>query len=1139
MIVSAVNDRLVGKVGLQKLSLSWSGPLLLTGIQVTDAEGRKVLNADAVSCTAGLWHLIRSPTRFRQITIHAARANLFVDEHNDISLVQALRFRNAVPTNRPTALPPLSGRIVVNGAVVHLAPAGRPAYDVSGIDLNTDLDTLCHITGAISAKLPADAGLVGEWTIDGLVADGQLRPLDAAGKLTIRTTGGVDLGGLLPVFLSGLQASGKADVNLEAAVASGQATANLQTHLSGLQVARVGTLEVKPTDLTLVGQCRATRALVSADAGLSGQAGRAEAHLRYTPSGRPLPLSTERIVTAALTGESIALPDFEVKAQSSLDLAALAQSIPGVLRIRPGVTITSGSLAIDNLAIGGGRQPALRGSIALKQLTTTKPGGTTQWEPIAVKIDAQIEEKTGLILREAEFGSGFAHLAASGTASTLHADFKTDLAGLHRQVSEIFDIALPDVSGQLSAAIDTRRAATDRVTTACDATGTNLVYRTRDGEAHIARAALRHTGELALADMKPLKSSAQGLDVDLDRKAVASGTGWFDMAGNTFHAELDVKQADFAYLGSKAAALGVRELARYGGTGRVQVRVDRESGTGPIVAEGRAVVQNAAADGTPLTDKDIALQWSALRFLPASAEVTVATAELQSTPVRATIKDARLPLGTTFPAAGMLNADADLPQCLAVAGRIARWKETPKITGRLTTSMSCASDADSVSITGDGRVDAFEIGGGKEVVRQKQVTWSYDTAIDAKRKRVTLRRMQLASELLSAQVNGTVSDYSNACVLDLSGFYEGSWDTLTSLMHELAPATKDTLSLTGKTAGAFRIAGPARQAGAVPEYRGVTSAVKVSWASAEAYGASLGAAALSPAMRDGTIEIPLTAIPASGGQARLGGTIDLRTAEPTYGLPGEVAVLKDVRITPQLGRHLLGRVNPIFAHLAAIEGTVSLSLKDVTLPLGEEIKRRGAGQGHLDLANLKIRPGGFSALLLELGGLGDQEMQTVTVDGVDFVMKDGRVAYQNMRMRFPTDFDLIFRGAVGFDDTMELWVSVPVKPALLAKFGVRGPLQQYANSLSGTRIEIPIRGTRLQPKLDLSRVDIKPLVEKAMREAVRGQAGKLLDTLGKPSPDAQPPAQQTPPAPGPKPKNLLEELLPEKNRKAPPKKAER
>jgi len=251
-------------------------------------------------------------------------------------------------------------------------------------------------------------------------------------------------------------------------------------------------------------------------------------------------------------------------------------------------------------------------------------------------------------------------------------------------------------------------------------------------------------------------------------------------------------------------------------------------------------------------------------------------------------------------------------------------------------------------------------------------------------------------------------------------------------------------------------------------------------------------------------------------------------------------VLKDVRITPQLGRHLLGRVNPIFAHLAAIEGTVSLSLKDVTLPLSEEIKRRGAGQGHLDLANLKVRPGGFSALLLELGGLGEQEMQTVTVDGVDFVMKDGRVAYQNMRMKFPSDFDLIFRGSVGFDDTMELWVSVPVKPALLAKFGVRGAVQEYARYLTGTRIEIPIRGTRLQPKLDLSRVDIKPLVEKAMREAVKGQAGKLLDNLGKPPPSgAQPPAQQAPAAPGPKPKNLLEELLPEKNRKAPPKKPER
>ncbi|HOW18513.1 MAG TPA: hypothetical protein PLC79_05710, partial [Phycisphaerae bacterium] len=775
------------------------------------------------------------------------------------------------------------------------------------------------------------------------------------------------------------------------------------------------------------------------------------------------------------------------------------------------------------------------------RLTTTKGGGTTPWDPIALRLDAGLEEKTGLVLRKAEFGSGFANVTASGTASALHADLKTDLARLHRQVNEILEVALPDVSGRLSAAIDAKRATAERVTLACDVGADSLRYRTPNGDVDVAKAVLKQTGELVLADSKPVKYSGARFDVDLDGKAVGAGSGWFDMTANTFHAELDLKQADLAYVGSKAAALGIKELARYGGTGRVQLKADRASGNGPIVADGRAVVQNAAADGAPLTEKDVTLEWSGLRYAPASEEIAVAKADLASGPARATAKELRVQLGKAFSAAGSLNADADLPQCLAIAGRIAKWKEPPKIGGRLTASMSCTSSADSVGLIGDCRVDSLEIGAGKETVRQKQADLSCDAIVDRKQKVLRLRQVRLASGLLNAQISGTASDYSNACVLDLSGSYEGSWDTITPLIHELAPATKDTLSLTGKTASAFRITGPARQVDAVPEYRGVSSAVKISWTSAQAYGASLGAASLSPAMRDGTIDIPITAIPASGGQARLGGTIDLRTAEPTYRLPGDVVVLKDVRITPQLGRHILGRVNPIFAHLAAVEGRVSLSLKDVALPLGEEIKRRGAGQGHLDLADLKIRPGGFSALLLELGGLGGQDMQAVTVNGVDFIMKDGRVVYQNMQMTFPNDFDLIFRGSVGFDDTMEMWVSVPVKPALLAKFGVRGPLQEYAESLAGTRIEIPIRGTRLQPQLDLSRVDIKPLVEKAMREAVKGRAGKLLDNLGRPQrqPGASPPAQEAPPAPGPKSKGLLEELLPEKNRKPPAKKTDR
>ncbi|MBN2446278.1 MAG: hypothetical protein JXO22_06115, partial [Phycisphaerae bacterium] len=87
------------------------------------------------------------------------------------------------------------------------------------------------------------------------------------------------------------------------------------------------------------------------------------------------------------------------------------------------------------------------------------------------------------------------------------------------------------------------------------------------------------------------------------------------------------------------------------------------------------------------------------------------------------------------------------------------------------------------------------------------------------------------------------------------------------------------------------------------------------------------------------------------------------------------------------------------------------------------------------------------------------------------------------------DFELRFYGSVGLDDTLDLVVSIPVRPALLKRLGVTGPLDEYASVLAATRIDIPLVGTRQKPQLDFSRVDTKALVE----QAVKATAGKALE----------------------------------------------
>jgi len=119
----------------------------------------------------------------------------------------------------------------------------------------------------------------------------------------------------------------------------------------------------------------------------------------------------------------------------------------------------------------------------------------------------------------------------------------------------------------------------------------------------------------------------------------------------------------------------------------------------------------------------------------------------------------------------------------------------------------------------------------------------------------------------------------------------------------------------------------------------------------------------------------------------------------------------------------------------------------------------------------------------------------VQAGGVDFYLKEGRLFYENFALTFGRDFDLRFHGSVGFDDTLDLAVSVPVRPTLLERLGVAGSTGEYARRLGKARVEIPIVGTRLKPRMDLAQVDLKPLIEEAARSAVSQGTDDLLERL--------------------------------------------
>ena len=97
---------------------------------------------------------------------------------------------------------------------------------------------------------------------------------------------------------------------------------------------------------------------------------------------------------------------------------------------------------------------------------------------------------------------------------------------------------------------------------------------------------------------------------------------------------------------------------------------------------------------------------------------------------------------------------------------------------------------------------------------------------------------------------------------------------------------------------------------------------------------------------------------------------------------------------------------------------------------------------------------------------------------------------------------------MAFDDRVNLVTSVPIRAALLERLGVGGPVMEYARLLEGTRIDVPVGGTRLNPRLDLSKVNLAPLIERAIEDLAKEKVqGILKDILG--------PGKSEEPKPGP------------------------
>jgi len=824
-------------------------------------------------------------------------------------------------------------------------------------------------------------------------------------------------------------------------------------------------------------------------------ANRIETNFSVAPSDFGSTPPWDDLLAAMVKGEGARLPGMTLNATGTLDLPTLAAAAPSVFPLRPGTEITEGTLTLSDLRVTGGEEASATGSVALTSLAGRREGRPIQMEAVSADFDVGLERGVGLHVRRLELSSDFARLAASGTVAQLEASMSGDLAKLHHHLAEFLDLGDLELGGTFAGDMTVTRASDDHLDTKVKLDASQIRYRRGAATTVLRQAAFRQQGSVALPARGKPKFVVEEAVVDLDGRAKAVASGWYDAEQGTYQADITVPQADLELLADAGAQLGVSALQGYAGRLEAKTGVGRAAAGAPLTSDGQVTLRDLRRDDGAFPPT-IGLTWSGARFEPANRKVAVSQARLESAAGTFTADALECTLAGDLALSGEVKASADLAESLAVLARLGRLEQPPALAGRLELATSLRSTGSRHSVSGTATIEPFTLRLEDGSVFKDRVQLEYDGDWSAPEKRLSLRKATLTSGFLSTRVNGRIDDCASLCTLALDGDYDLDWGRLMTVLHELVPSTAETVDIRGRTAGPLTAKGPSCQAGVRPPFYDVVASTSTKWDSAKIYGLAMGPAELAPVLRQGVLQIPKTEIRSAEGWVRFGGTLDFTKDPPELIMIRKLHAMEEIEITQALTDQLLGRINPIFSQAASVQGGLSLLLNDLDMPLGPAALSRGSGSGTLNLESITMKPSGLLTELLSLGGIGTGEPRTVKLGRVDFRVENGRIAYDDLAMYFGDDFDLKFHGSVGLDDTLDLTVSMPLRSELLQKLGITGQAADYVGALTGERVDIPLTGTRQRPQLDFSKVDIGRLIKDA------GTKG-LLDGLKEALPDSR------------------------------------
>ncbi|MBM4005324.1 MAG: DUF2125 domain-containing protein [Planctomycetes bacterium] len=1152
----AVRDRLLGSalrefpgsVQISEVSAGWFSPITIDNLAVTSQDGSPLLTAARIESQRTLLgfavdrrnlgkFILRNPKIDLQLrsdgsNLEDALLPLLNKKSSGESAALGLEIVEGQlnvssndPTSRSWSLEKLQGTITVPGSATELMSGKLSSNLLAGEDADSHRD-------AAQGQLTAEFKQIAEGDKAGgqIVLRTEAVPLDILNPLLTRFAGDYQLAGATDceLLVEWTNAADRVARILEIKSLKVNEFALAAPAVLGRDHLRSPTLAAKGRIGLQDDLCELEQFAVSSEIGeleASGVAAIAD-------------------LTAGGAGllQSLRQDDYTIRGR--VDLARLARLLPETMRVRPGTEVQSGDIDLELTSQNQQGKREWDARITSSNLVARNQGRTVTWErPLAISV-AAFADGDSLVIEKLDCQSSFLQAQGKGTLSAGKVTVQGDLNQLARELDQFLELSSTQLSGKMSGEFDWAQPSRDTV----DARGkirledfalnlgTGLPWQERLLELDLSARGVASAGHLERLEQAQVRLTS-GADQMVARlvRPVDDLT-----AKSQFPIECTVK-GNLASWAPRAQV--VYPLSGMQLSGQIDLMEN-----GLLSAEG-LVIDKATMNVTQLTavghglfidDQELQAEITDLG-LDRSGKVAAARVIVQSYPIsfRAD-KVSFTPTAQGPLMAAVIGFRGDLDRilgCCQDPRQIPAMRMGGEALGQLQlshkagatdvkwkidlTDFAYAKPETAVAVESRRSVSGSQAVGASTwttVWSEPKLHLEGGGQLNASNLALTVDKLSVDSRALQVQLQGSVDEPSQRCLLNVQGEIAYNSAALEAILHgfvgnsiRIEADDRCRFALRGPLRNPqleTSPVGPSRLASHSATASGIDRSVvawlpselaaeaNVGWSRAVAYGMPFGPAAINAKLAGGVLEVDPLDLEVSGGRMRFAPRVLLDRPEPLLTAePGPL--LSDVHLAPEMCGQWLKYVMPLLGDVTQAEGRLSLKLNDqaqipVRDPLGGEVN------GELQVHSATVGPGPIVreilSLALTLKSLidrrplsGDNTLADIALEipeqRVPFHWRDRRVYHDRVHL-LVREIAVHTSGSVGVDQTLDLVAELPIPDEWLTR-------SQYLAVLKGQSLKIPIGGTLSRPKID--RQVAQQFFRDITRETVTSGAGKLLE----------------------------------------------